>query len=546
MSAKPYGMVVEKDAGIVARDGVRLSARVSRPEVPGRYPVLLAVSPYQWETDDLPHSTAFLWREVGPVDWYVREHGFVVVHADVRGTGHSAGTYELLGKNEQDDLFDLVTWCAQQPWSNGRVGGLGQSYYAWSQWFMGIVNPPGLACIAPFDGSVDLYRDVVYHGGIYGDFLPWWFQMLRMLNIQRSDGRMIEPDFGRIMAEHLFYDDWWRERSAWERLDEIRVPTLSIGHWGKMGLHLRGNIIGYEKLTAPKQLIVTGARDAFEAHDLFEQTDYHEQVLLPFYRRHLLDGASDVPESSPVRVFVRGIDAYHDEREWPLARASYRDLYLSAAPSGSVKSLNDGSLSWNAPSDSSSETIFDYPDPQWKLGTVAMGPYGPDPIARALTFTSAPLDTDLEITGPASLELFLSSSVSDTEVFARISDQFPPNDAERAGGRPPHSVTLTKGWLRASHRALDAGLSIPGRPFHPHDRAEPLAQDEVVKLEIELMPFSNVFKAGHRIRLELSNGDSPITDGLFVHLYQWFKVGRDTIFHDTLRPSRLILPVVPA
>ena len=544
MNAQRYEMLVEKDIAVVTRDGVRLSTRITRPEAPGRYPVLLAVSPYQWETDDLPHSTAFLWREVGPVDWYVRDHGFVVVHADCRGTGHSAGTYELLGKNEQNDLYDLVTWCASQSWSNGRVGGLGQSYYAWSQWFMGIVNPPGLACIAPFDGSVDLYRDVVYHGGIYGDFLPSWTQMLRMLNIQRSDGRMIETDFARMMAEHPFYDEWWRERSAWERLNEIRVPTLSIGHWGKVGLHLRGNIIGYEKMTAPKQLIVTGASDVFEAHDLFEQTDYHEQVLLPFYRRHLLDGAGDAPEPSPVRVYVRGVETYRDEREWPLARATYRDLYLSGAHSGSVTSLNDGSLSWNVPADSPAETIFDYPDPQWKLGTVAIGKYGPDPIARALTFTSAPLAADLEITGPAALELYLSSSVVDTDVFARISDQFPQSEADRAAGRQPQSVTLTKGWLRASHRALDAAQSSPGRPFHPHDRAEPLVPGDVVKLDVELTPFSNVFKAGHRIRLELSNGDSPVTDGLFVHLYQWFKVGRDTIHHDAKRPSRLHLPVV--
>jgi predicted acyl esterase len=545
---KTYNLEVDADVGITMRDGTRLSSRVYRPDREGRYPVLLAVSPYQHETDKIPHSTQFLWREVGPVDWYVEAQGYVIVHVDVRGTGLSAGVYNLLDRSEQQDLYEIVEWCARQPWSNGRVGGYGQSYYCWSQWFMGIVNPPALKCIAPYDGAVDLYRDVMYHGGIYCDFLPLWYQMVRVNNLHRPPGapagKLMELDIGRALAEHTTYDDWWRERSPFERLGEIKVPTLSIGHWGKMGLHLRGNILGYEQLSAPKKLVVTGARDVFEAHDLFEQIDYHAGTLLPFYDHFLKGIDNGAMDGAPVRLFVRGANVFRDEAEWPPARAQYKSLYLSSETSNSVASLNDGSLVWEAPRGSSEPTTHNYPDPNWKLGVVGMGPQGPDPARHVLTFTTAPLVEDIEVTGPAVLELYLSSSNVDTDVFVKVSDQLPQSDEDRRRGLQPQFIVISKGWLRASHREKDAALSTPRRPFYLHRNPQALTPGEVVRLDIEILPFSNVFKKGHRLRLEVANGDSPLTDGLFTHQYGWFKVGRDKIYHDAHRASRLILPVV--
>ena len=464
---KIHNLKIETDVGIVMRDGVRLSARICRPDAPGQYPVLLAVSPYQHQTDTIPHSTLFLWREVGPVAWYVEAQGYVVVHVDVRGTGLSEGEYNLLDKAEQRDLFEIVEWCGCQRWSNSRVGGYGQSYYCWSQWFMGIMNPPSLKCIVPYDGAVDMYRGVAYHGGIYCDFLPWWYQMVRVNNLHRppaeAAGKLMPVDICRLIAEHTTYDDWWKERSAWERLDEIKVPTLSIGHWGKMALHLRGNIIGYEKVTAPKKLVVTGARDVFEAHDLFEQIDYHAESLLPFYDYYLKGEGKDPMREAPVRLYVRGAEAFRDEEEWPLKRAEYKSLYLTGEASKSLSSLNDGGLSWRAPPQTMGPTVFNYPDSGWKLGVVGMGPQGPDPIRRVLTFTSPPFEEDVEITGPAVLELYLSSSNTDTDVFVRVADQIPQSADERAKGLQPKSVTISKGWLRASHREKDE-TSIDAAP----------------------------------------------------------------------------------
>ncbi len=545
---KMHTMATEADVGIAMSDGVRLSARVYRPEASGQYPVLLAVSPYQHRTDAIPHSTLFLWREVGPVDWYVEAQGYVIIHVDVRGTGQSEGEYNLLDRREQRDLYEIVEWCARQPWSNGRVGGYGQSYYCWSQWFMGIVNPPGLKCIAPYDGAVDMYRDVMYHGGIYCDFLPWWYQMVRVNNLHRPPGepagKLMPFDMGRMMAEHTSYDDWWKERSVFERLAEIKVPTLSIGHWGKMGLHLRGNILGYEKIDAPKKLQVTGARDVFEAHDLFEQIDYHRSELLPFYDYFLKGEGADPMLAPPVKLYIRGDERFREEKEWPPARAQYKSLYLSGTPSGSLTSLNDGSLTWDTPTAGDAPTVFNYPDPRWKLGTVTMGPQGPDPIARVLTFTTAPFEQDVEITGPVVLELYLSSTQSDTDLFARIADQAPQSEEERNKGLQPKSVNISKGWLRASHRQKDAARSTERRPFYSHGEPKALTPGEIVRLDIEVMPFANVFKKGHRLRLEIANGDSPLTDGLFTHQYSWFKVGADTIHHDAAHASRLVVPVV--
>jgi hypothetical protein len=542
-----HRMKVENEIYLTMRDGVRLAARVYRPDSPGRFPTLIAAAPYMYDTDDLPHSKLFLWREIGPVEWYVEEQGYAYVRVDVRGSGKSEGVYGLLDKAEQDDYYEMIEWAARQPWSNGRVGGIGQSYYAWSQWWMGIMNPPSLKCIAPYDGSVDPYREVVYHGGIYCDFLAWWYQGLRVNNLHRAanapTGKSMPRDIAGEMALHQMDDAWWKERSAYERLGEIKVPVLTIGHWGKMGLHLRGNILAYEEIKAPKKLVVTGARDVFEAHDLFDKVEYHEKELLPFYDRHLKGARNDVMDGAPVRLYVRGLEAYRDEAEWPLARARYESYYLNGERSGSLTSLNDGGLSTAAPGKDGGATEFKYPDPQWKFGVVAAGPQGPDPIRRVLTFTTPPLAEDIEIAGPIVLELYASSSNADTDFIVKLADQMPQSDDDRKKDLQPAAVTISKGWLRASHREKDPARSKPYRPFYAHRNPQPVAPGEVYKFEIEVMPCANLFKKGHRIRLELANGDSMMTDSFFAHQYAWYKVGTDTIHHSAEFPSRLLLPV---
>ena len=541
-----YRMKIEEPVFVTMRDGIRIACRIYRPDAPGRFPALFAASPYQYETDDLPHSTMFLWREVGPVEWYVRDHGYVYVHMDVRGSGQSNGIYNFLDREEQQDYYECIEWVGRQEWCNGNVGGIGQSYYAWSQWFMGIVNPPSLKCIAPYDGAVDPYRGTAYHGGIYCDFMAWWYQLVRVNNLHRAangpGGQYMPLDLAGEMALHQTYDDWWRERCPWERLEEIKVPVLSIGHWGKMGLHLRGNILGYENVQTPKKLVVTGAKDVFEAHDQFDHISYHEAELLPFYDHYLKGKKNKWAHQPNVRLYVSGRNEWREEDAWPLKRSKFQSFYLNRRRSDSVTSVNDGSLTTEVPAVNGGSTSYDYPNPVWKLGTVGFGPYGPDPVGGVLTFTTASLVQDLEIVGPIVLELHASSTNTDTDFVIKLSDQFPQAMEDRERGLQPLATVVSKGWLRASHREKDEIRSTKYRPIYTHTNPQPIETNEIYTFEIEVMPCAHQFKAGHRIRLEIVNGDSPLTDSLFTHQYLYYKVGTDTFWHNAKYPSRLILP----
>jgi len=540
-------MRVTNDVMVQMRDGINIAVRIYQPDSDEPCPTLLAASPYRYDTDDIPVHSIFPWRETGPVEWYT-EHGYAYVHADVRGSGKSEGAYGLLDIAEQQDLYDLVEWIAEQSWSTAKIGGIGQSYYAMSQWFMGIENPPHLACIAPYDGLIDMYRDSAYNGGIYGEFFANWYNMVRANNHLRaagdSSGREMERDLANEIVQHPTFDEWWQERSAHLRLAEIQVPVLSVGAWGKVGLHLRGNLLAYEELTCPKKLVVTGAANVSEAVHLFDQPEFHERFFLPFYDHHLKGIDNGVMEQPPVDIFVRGLNDYRSETAWPLERANQVSYYLSGETSDSVTSLNDGSLSADVPPAEGGSSSYDYPSPKWALGVVAMSKFGPDPVGCVLTFTTPPLETDTEITGPIVLELFAGSDQPDTDFIIKLSDQFPQSAEERAAGRQPAFSVISKGWLKASHRDKDEQRSTAHRPYYKHETPEPLTPGEVYKFEIEIHPASNVIKAGHRIRLEIVNGDSPLTDAPFTHQYLPHKVGPDTIFHSAEFPSRLILPVI--
>jgi putative CocE/NonD family hydrolase len=542
-------MKVEKGVTVTMRDGVRISLCVYRPDAAGQFPTLFAASPYQYEMDEVPAYPLFLWRETGPVEWYVRDQGYVYVHADVRGSGRSEGEFEFMGPNEQQDYLELIAWIITQPWCNGRVGGIGQSYYAMAQWLMATFNPPGLACIVPYDGLVDQYRGSNYHGGIFCSYRSVWYASLRADNMHRPAGGTGRPpmrfDLVGAITEHTLDDEFWRERSPYWRLNQIKCPVLSIGHWGKMGLHLRGNILGYEEVKAPKKLVVTGARNTFEAHRMFDEIEFHEKEMLPFYDLHLKGKNNGFMDGAPVKIFVRGANEWRSEEEWPPKRAAYTPYYLRKGPSGSVTSLNDGGLSTEKPPENEAATSYTYPDWQWVHGVAVTGPDGRvDPVRRVLTFTSAPLDNDLEVTGPIVLKLHASSTAIDTQFIVKLTDQHPQDEAARGKGEQPVFTPVSKGWLKASHREKDLARSTAQRPFYTHRNPQPLTPGKVYGFDIEVLPLSYVFKKGHRIRLELANGDSAATDGVFSHPYHPTLMGSDTIHHDEARASCLMLPVI--
>ena len=543
-----YVMKTEKGVTVTMRDGIRISLCVYRPDAEGKFPALFAASPYQYEMDEVPAFPLFLWRETGPIEWYVGQ-GYAYVHADVRGAGRSEGEFEFMGLEEQQDYVELIDWIVKQPWCNGRVGGIGQSYYAMAQWLMATYAPPGLACIAPYDGLVDQYRGSNYHGGIFCSYRSVWYTSLRADNQHRLAGQHGRPpmkfDLIGEIINHPLDDEFWRVRSPYWRLDKIKCPVLSIGHWGKMGLHLRGNILGYEEVKAPKKLVVTGARNTFEAHRLFDQIEFHERELLPFYDLHLKGKNNGFMASGPVRLFVRGANAWRADAQWPPLNTSPLAFYLRKGPSGSVTSLNDGALATEPPAKDEAPTRYTYPDWEWVNGTAVIGPDGRiDPVRRVLTFTSAPLDADLQVIGPIVLKLHASSTAIDTQFIVKLTDQHPQSPAARDKGEQPGFTPVSKGWLKASHREKDAARSTPQRPFYKHTDPKPLAPGEIYAFDIEVLPIAYAFKKGHRIRLELANGDSPATDGVFSHPYHPSLMGTDTIYHDGAQASALILPAL--
>jgi predicted acyl esterase len=530
-------------ATITAKDGVELAAAVYLPEGKGHFPTLFAASPYRFDNNVAPAMPIFLWRETGPIDYYL-SHGYAFVHLDVRGTGRSGGEYRYMCEAEQRDLYDVIVWITQQAWSNGKVGGIGQSYYARMQWFMGIQNPPGLACIAPYDGNVDTYRSSAYTGGIPGAFPSTWYNSTtRNINQYPASGpsRFIAWDYVGAVKQHNTYDEFWKQRAAAENLDKIKVPVFSIGVWTKVDLHLNGNVVGFQRTQSPKKLLVFGSSSLFAAVADFSSVAFHETYLRPFYDCYLKGEKTSYSDQPDVRYFVPGAEEFRSAQTWPPQNISYRAYYLGAGPTASVLSLNDGSL---GPDTANGSTSYDYPNPQWRAGVVGFDKNGrPDPVRNVLTFTSAPLESDLEIAGPIQLNLYASSSNRDTDFIVKLSEQY-PHDGPAADGAQPRSRVVTKGWLRVSHRAIDTEKSLPCAPWYSHVAPEQIEPGKVYLFEIAVMPTAYRFKKGSRIRLEIANGDSQLTEFVFQHDYTPDKVGRDTIHHSAEHPSHILLPVV--
>ena len=536
---------------VKVRDGVEIGVAVYRPLKEGNFPSLFAASPYRFDNNTLPASPQFLWRETGPIDFYVNE-GYVYVHMDVRGSGRSGGHFGFMDDNDANDMHDVIEWVSAQPWSDGKVGSIGQSYYCMLQWFLGKAAPKALKCIGAHDGLADAYRAGVYHGGISCDFFPgyWWYQN-RFINRFPAQGpsREQEDDLTQMLAAHPTFDDFWRERSAWEFLDQIKVPLYSSGVWSKMQLHTRGNIDGYLKARGDKKLRMSGVPNAWGAAAEFASEKFHREVFLPFYDHYLKGKETNYLQRPNVQYAVRAAleTGMRESDVWPPKNIEYKTYFLNSKNSASVTSLNDGGLSL-LPQVDDAATTYAYPNPGWVAGVVGFGPTGPqsgfDSARRVITFTTDVLQKDLEIAGPIKLTLYASSTSTDTDFFIKLSDQFPQSADDRAKTLNPFSELVSRGWLKASHRALDAKSSTEMVPRQSHVNPEPIKPGEVYSFEISIEPMAYLFKAGHRIRLEIVNGDSPTTEALWPHYYRPDKMGQDTIHHDATHTSHLILPVV--
>ncbi|HEY0686103.1 MAG TPA: CocE/NonD family hydrolase [Steroidobacter sp.] len=509
------GMRIDWDMEIPLSDGSLLRADVFRPIDDGKYPVLMTHGPYakglHFE-DGFPGPWANLlrdhpeiargstnrfanWETPDPERWI--PHGYVCVRVDSRGAGCSPGVIDFFSPRETQDFYECIEWAGVQPWSNGKVGLLGISYYAANQWQVAALRPPHLAAIAPFEGFTDYYRDLVRHGGMLSTFMIRWYPN-QVLNVQYglgTNGRVSRYagtpiagpetldeetlaanriDIKATLLEHPLIDDYFAERTP--DLSKIEVPLLSWGNWGGMGVHLRGNIEGFVRSGSKQKWL--------EMHGLEHWTEFYTDYGLALQKRffdHFLKGVDNGwDEQPPLLLQIRHVDGFkqRNEDQWPLARTQWVRHYLDA-----------DRLSISADR------------------TAVSGAREFRAMKEELSFSTAPFAEQTEITGPVAAKLFISSSTTDADLLLTLR-LFDPQDKEVlfVGAVDPN-VPLTQGWLRASHRKLDASRSLPWRPFHSHDEVQPLVPGDIYELDIEIWPTCIVVPKGYRLKLTVSGHD---------------------------------------
>jgi predicted acyl esterase len=508
-------MRIDYDVPVAMDDGLVLRADVFRPQAEGRYPVILSYGPYAkglafqdgypsaWqrmitEHPDVAYGSSNVhqsWEVVDPEKWV--PEAYVCVRVDSRGAGRSPGYIDHFSPRETTDFYDCIEWAGVQPWSNGKVGLSGISYYGINQWHVASLRPPHLAAMIVWEGAADWYRDMTHHGGILCTFWANWYDM-QVKTVQyglgergprsRATGKLVcgdetlsdrelqqnRCDFGDEILAHPLDDDYHKARSP--QWDKVTAPFLSAANWGGQGLHPRGNFEGFVRAASKeKWLEVHGIE-----HWTHFYTDYGRELQLRFFNKFLKGQDQDWDGQPRVQLQVRHVDRFVErhENEWPLARTQWTRLYLQ----------KDFQLKSGSDPDSSSAVRF-------------------EALGDGVTFLSEPLGKETEITGPLAARLTISSTTSDADLFV-IFRVFTPDLREVTfmGAIDPHTP-VAQGWLRASHRKLDPILSTPYRPYHTHDEKQPLRPGEPVTLDVELWPTSIVVPAGYRVALTVRGKD---------------------------------------
>jgi hypothetical protein len=568
------GMRIDWDVRIPMDDGVVLRADVFRPVRDGRFPVILSYGPYAkglafqdgypsaWQRMVEKHPDVSAgstnkyqnWEVVDPEKWV--PHDYACVRVDSRGCGCSPGYIDHFSPRETKDFYDCIEWAGVQPWSNGKVGLNGISYYGINQWHVASLQPPHLCAMCVWEGAADWYRDMTHHGGILSTFWANWYDM-QVKTVQygagergkrsRVHGELVcgpetlseaqlarnRCDFGNDIRVHPLDDDYHKARSpVWAK---VTAPLLSAANWGGQGLHPRGNFEGFVRAAAKQKWLECHGIE----HWTHFYTDYGRNIQKRFFDFFLHGKDTGWSKQPRVLLQVRHIDRFVEraEDEWPLKRTVWTKFYLDPV---------SGALCTKRPA---------------KRTGVSFDAHG-----DGLTFMTAPLARDTEITGPIAAKLFASSSTPDADFFL-IVRVFAPDMREIVfqGAVDPHTP-IAQGWLRASHRKLDRKLSKPYRPYHTHDQAQPLKPRQVVELDIEIWPTSIVVPAGYRVALtirgkdyeypgpsggKLSNFKNELKGcGPFLHddpldRPREIFAGVTTLHFGVGRPPYLLLPIVP-
>lgn len=553
----PPGTRLCDDTTVTMSDGVRLHTWVSRvaPDTPK--PVLLEVESY-----NVPSTTCPTTLPSDGTDAYVDQalvERFTLVHVSYRGTGSSEGRFDLTGPRTQADVDEVISWAAAQPWSDGRVVLTGQSGTAFGA-HHGLDHPAVVAGLI-YSSCADMYR-CFRRGGVYNALPEVYMARTEAgyafgLPQRLAHGTALNPD---PVTQQLALADatlrtktervntaWWQDRSALETLEDVTAPVLYTSD----AYDIVSPFEAY--LRTPDARLVLGFGHSTES--LIEQNPVRHAQLVRgpidrFLRRTvfgepvpddpevvLLTGTGSTDAWRAGETYVRGEDA------WPLPSTDWTELHLAAGPTGSATSLNDGALSATVPpAGSDVAPLLTTPDlrvdtrtTSWLLGDLLPG----DIRARealGLTYTTPAFDQDVEVTGPVTARLVASTWAADLDWSVRLTDVHPDGRSE----------IVSDGYLRASLRAVDPARSLVSdeglrvRPFHPFTSAQPVPGGQKVTYEIEVIPTSNIFAAGHRLRLDVL----PIASGGLDSLPL---PGLGTIrVHRGPGGSSLILPIVPA
>ncbi|GHO98207.1 X-Pro dipeptidyl-peptidase [Reticulibacter mediterranei] len=568
---------IEKNVMVPMRDGIKLATDVYRPAEEGRVPVLLMRLPYSKESQ--------IWSGwFGDVQPYVQA-GYAVVIQDVRGRFASEGTF-VPYEHEAADSVDTIAWTAAQSWSTGRVGMVGGSYLGAIQWLAAAEQPPALRAIAPAIIGGDPY-DQFYQGGAlqFGKALNWILSALTFselpARIRRGEATMQDLEavvqaitdidalyqhlplndlpllqklapFHFKDLEHPDYDEYWQQKFYKDAYERITIPALNIGGW--FDLYLNKTIANYQRMkrrggssNARQQQLIIGPWSHMNTSGNFPERDFGPlasvaasgltQAQIRWFDRWLKE--SDSSQEKPVKLFVMGINQWREEEDWPLPDTQYRPYYLHSAGRANTANGN-GTLSLEQPGEEP-EDVYLY-DPRYPVPTVGgatlmpggqanVGPRDQRSVERrddVLCYTTAPLERLVEVTGPIQLHLSISSSARDTDFTAKLIDVYPDGRSE----------LTSDGILRVRYRESLARpvLMQPG---------------EVYQLCLDLQATSNVFLVGHRIRLEISSSNFPRFDRntntggtIATEGEQNLVQAVNRVYHDSTRPSHLLLPII--
>ncbi|KAE9577533.1 hypothetical protein CGMCC3_g6431 [Colletotrichum fructicola] len=523
-------------------------------EKTGRYPVLVTYGPYG---KDIPYAKFYpksfsevnpeqkskysAWETPDPVYW--TSQGYAIIRADERGLGQSPGFLDTMSRGTSECFFDVVEWAAEQPWSSGKVGLLGISYYAGSQWRVAARRPKGLAAIIPWEGMSDYYRDRCRHGGIYSNkFIGvWWNRQVLVNQYGRKDRSKLDfppdgpgargqedtiegdlPDDVLVAnrqdqtkdneANRFRDDDYYASKEY--KLEDIEVPVLSVANWGGILLHLRGNVQGY--LGAGSKLkylrFITGRHDLPFYYP--EEVELQKSFLDAFLKGDDRVGWSVPGKVSPVTLTLRkGNVGFNDaqrekayekreESAWPIPRTEYTKFFLTS----------DLGLTAAGPSSESK--------------TVSYKALGSLENQQFVSFATAPFEQETEITGHVVAHLNVSvmpdntGHDTDIDLFVTLRHIDPTGQEVFYTGTAGDPVPLVKGWLRVSNRKVHVENPrhkswLPHREYLSTD-VQPVKTGEIYAVDVELWPTNVVVDKGGKIVFEVASGDTQ-GSGIFQH-----------------------------